>query len=107
MWQIKKKWKILEVSVLQMRLIQSEVDFVYIDEFKFSWHRSEHYGWSLKGTTGYSTWQIGTFQTSFIVAFSEKKIHGIMPTKKTINSKISKYFILKLIKSFDYNYALI
>ena len=101
------KRKILEASVLQMRLMQSEVDVVYIDEFKFSWHRSEHYGWSLKGTTGYSTWPIGTFQASFIVAFSEKKIHGIMPTKKTFNSKMFKYFIIKLIKSFDYNYALI
>ena len=30
-----------------------------------------------------------------------------MPTKKTFNPKMFKCFIIKLIKSFDYNYALI
>ena len=66
------KRKIHDASVLQMRRMQSEVDVVYIDEFKFLWHRNEHFGWSLSRTTGYSTWYFGTFQVSFIVAFFEK-----------------------------------
>ena len=90
------KRKMLEAAVLQLRLFQNEIEVVYIDEFKFSCHKSNSYGWTKRGRSGYFKCIPETFQASFMVAFSKMKIHGIIATVKTFNSGISKCFLSNL-----------
>ena len=101
------KRKMLEAVALQIKLVQSEVTVIYIDEFKYSWHQNDYYGWATKRKSGYRKLNISKFQSSFIVAFSQTKIHGIMSTSKTYNSSKFKYFIYKLVKTLKEDYALV
>ena len=101
------KRKMLEAVALQIKLVQNEVTVIYIDEFKYSWHQNNYYGWTVQGKSGYRKLNISKFQASFIVAFSQSKIHGIMSTSKTYNSSKFRYFIYKLVNTLKEDYALV
>ena len=101
------KRKILEAASIQIKLIEEGTTVVYVDEFKYSCHRSGMYGWAFKGKSGYRKLIPGKFQATFIVAVSMKKIHGVLSTTKTIDSQVFKYFLCRLAQSMDENYAIV
>ena len=43
------KNKMLESVVILLELDQKGVAVVYLDEFKYSWNNTKHYGWTVKG----------------------------------------------------------
>ena len=49
----------------------------------------------------------GSFQASFMIAFSSKEIHGVIATKKTFNFEKFVYFLKRLSKSINDSYPLI
>ena len=104
-WENKRK--MLEAALLQQKLNEEKVTVIYVDEFKFSWHSSAHYGWSLKGRSGYRGVTPGKFQATFMVAFSKTKIQGIIATTHTFNSNIFRYFLHQLSSTLSEDYALI
>ena len=104
-WENKRK--MLEAALLQQKLNEEKVTVIYVDEFKFSWHSSAHYGWSLKGQSGYRGVTPGKFQATFMVAFSKTKIQGIIATTHTFNSNIFRYFLHQLSSTLSEDYALI
>ena len=60
-----------------------------------------------RGRSGYFKCIPGTFQASFMVAFSKMKIHGIIATVKTFNSGIFKCFLSNLASSIKTEYAIV
>ena len=103
----KNKRKILEDASIQINLIKEGATVVYVDEFKYSCHKSGIYGWVYKGKSGNRKLIPGKFQATFIAAVSAKKIHEVLPTTKTISSQVFKYFLCKLVQSMDKNYAIV
>ena len=101
------KRKMLEASVLQLRFLQIEIEVIYIDEFKFSCHKSSNYGWTKRGQSGYFKCIPETFQASFMVAFSKMKIYEIIATAKTFKSDIFKCFLSNLVSSIKAEYAIV
>ena len=81
----KNKRKILEDASIQTNLIKEGATVVYVDEFKYSYHRSGMNGWAYKGKSGYRKLTPGKFQATFIASVSAKKIHEVLSTTKTIN----------------------
>ena len=47
------KRKILEDASIQINLIKEGATVVYVDEYKYSCHRSGMHGWAYKGKSGY------------------------------------------------------
>ena len=106
-WSIQNKRKMLEAASIQIELFQKEVLVIYLDEFKFSCHSNKHYGWTRKGESGHFKLTPWSFQASFMIAFSHKKIHGVMATNKTFNSIKFIYFLRQMIQKLEESYAII
>ena len=64
------KRKILEAASIQINLIKEGATVVYVDEFKYSCHKSGIYGWVYKGKSGNRkliSWKVsGNFNCSCI-----------------------------------------
>ena len=101
------KRKILIDASIQINLIKEGATVVYVDEYKYSCHRSGMYGWVYKEKSGNRKLIPGKVQTTFIETVSAKKIHEVLSTKKTIDSQVFKYFLCKLVQSMDKNYAIL
>ena len=103
----KNKRKILEDASIQINLIKEEATVVYVDEFKYSCHRSGMYGWVFKEKSENRKLIPGKFQATFIAGVSAMKIHEVLSIAKTINSQLFKFFLCKLVQSMDKNYAIV
>ena len=99
--------KMIEATSIQIELAKRDTVAVYIDEFKYSSHTNKHYGWAERGRPRYRKLFPGSFQASFMIAFSSKEIHGVMATTKTFNSEKFVYFLKMLTKSINDSYAFI
>ena len=77
---------------------------IYLDVFKFSCHSNKHYGWTRKSDHFKLTpW---SFQASFMIAFSHKKIR-YMATSKTFNSIKFIYFLKQVTQKLEESYSII
>ena len=103
----KNKRKILEDASIQINLIKEGATVVYVNEFKYSCHKSGIYGWVYKGKSGNRKLIPGKFQATLIAVVSAKKIHEVLSTTKTIDSQVFKYFLCKLVQSIDKNYVIV
>ena len=103
----KNKRKNLEDASIQINLIKEGATVVYVDEFKYSCHKSGIYGWAYKGKSGNRKLIPGKFQATLIAVVSAKKIHEVLSTTKTIDSQVFKYFLCKLVQSIDKNYVIV
>ena len=99
--------KIAESLNIQATLCLRGIDIIYWDEFKFSWHTSKHYGWAPRGRWGYKQLIPGKFQATFMLAFSVKKIYGVMATIGTFNAQKFIYFLSKIASTAQDKYAVI
>ena len=79
--------KMLDAVAIQIIMRDQGVSVIYIDKFKFSWHTSKHYDWAQKRKPGYYTLSPGSFQATFMIAFSAKWIYGVLATNETFNSE--------------------
>ena len=92
---------------IQAALCLKGIDVIYWDEFKFSWHTSKHYGCTPRGNWGYKQLMPGRFQASFMLAFSAKKLYGIMATTGSFNSQNFIYFLSKIASTAQDKYVVI
>ena len=99
--------KMLEAAALQIKLISKGWEVIYIVEFKYSSRKSDLYGWTLKGRSGYRKEISSEFQAYLIVAFSMKRIIGVWATAKTYNATKFKYFLKQLSNFKENDFALI
>ena len=99
--------KMAESLSIQAELCLRGIDVVYWDEFKFSWHTSKHYGWAPRGRWGYKQLMPGKFQATFMLAFSVKKVYGVMATTGTFNAHKFIYFLSKIRSTAQDKYAVI
>ena len=79
----KKKWRI-----------------VYVDEFHVSMHGSSLYNWSPKGHSSILWVDASQWIMSFIVAFSDSQIEGIIASNKSITKQIFCWFLGDIWKDY-------
>ena len=101
------KRNIFDAAYLQWWLDTNDILVIYIDEFKYSSESSNTYGWTQKGQNGHFKYLPSKFESSFIIAVSKLKIHGLMASKITYNSNKFLYFMAELVKTLSDNFAIL
>ena len=88
-------WKWL---TLTLKLIDSGVELIWIDEFSLQSRNNSLYGWWRKGYDRWVRSYPSSFSMSFVVAFSSSKFYGIIGTSDSFNSIMFGYFINELVR---------
>ena len=82
-------------------LLDNIKSLTFIDEFKISPVKKDHYTWSLKGKPAWKFGYNSTFNISAIVAFNADGGVYFLATNQTIDSEIFQFFLSKLIDNED------
>ena len=94
-----RKRDFIEAAYLQLVLKEFGYKLVYLDEFHISMHQESIYSWSKRGTVPIVAVNPSSFVMSFVIAFSNERIEGILASNHSINNKSFSIFLINLWKS--------
>ena len=75
---IDSKRLLLEGAVIQKKLLELDVELIFIDEFSVNARHHEFSGWTKVGQKGYIMTETKEFSMSFICSVSTKRVLGLM-----------------------------
>ena len=87
----------------QLKLSNSEIEIICIDEFKLQSRSSNMYGWWRKEVDRWITNYASSFSMSFIIAYSSSKFYGKVGTSDTFNILMFGYFLNQLMQILNEN----
>ena len=90
-WDNKRDF--FEAAYLQHILDKEGYPIVYVDEFHVSMHLMEIYNWSPVSTKAMIAVNPSSWTMSFWIAFSKRKIEGIIASSDSINKRIFRWFL--------------
>ena len=90
--------KLYTTSLLICKLINSNINIIYIDECTVSSRNLKPYNWAKKGEKAMIDKSLDNFKVSMIIAVSKVYIVGLQATTGTGNAKMFKEFLKSVIQ---------
>ena len=91
--QIRSLW---ESAAVLLKLEESKVEQIYIDEFTVGTWRNGFYGWTKRLEKGALQIHPDSFEMSFVIALSSEKIYGMLGAIESKLAKTITFFIKKI-----------
>ena len=87
---------LLEGAAIQKKLLELDVEVIFIDEFSVNSRHHEFSGWTKLGQKGYIMTETKEFSMSFICSVSTKRVLGLMGVKESTTSDIVVIYLKRL-----------
>ena len=82
-----------EAAYIQYYLEAKGYTIIFLDEFHINMRSESIYNWSCRGTPSVVAVEADPWNLSFVVAFSKRRIEGILASNFSINAKIFIFFL--------------
>ena len=93
---IDSKRLLLEGAAIQKKLLELDLEVIFIDEFSVNSRHHEFSGWTKVGQKGYIMTETKEFSMSFICSVSTKRVLGLMGVKESTTSDIIVIYLKRL-----------
>ena len=87
---------LLEGTAIQKKLLELDVEVIFIDDFNINFWHHEFSGWTKVGQKGYIMIEIKEFLMSFICSVFTKRVLGLIGVKESTTSDIIVFYLKRM-----------